>query len=598
MAYEIKDKDGHPIVTKDGSKVLGADSFEEVELKDFSDKERSFLAVANAESEDRFKDVIMAKGWILDNYRKNAVVMAFHNYGTLPVGRSLEEFTKKRKGVNTLFFRPQFAAYPDTMRMYEMYRDKYLKGFSVGFLPVKEEPIKGEEEDEEEKILLFHTPTRFLEQELLEVSCVPIPAHPDALSEIKGMVKRGKIYIPARYLEEQEEPEVEVYDEYLHVKFADVDKFVTLYAVETEKGVIRVFGRRREQEEGELFDHKFIFSKSEYTEEQVLDLAKMLTGEKYEGDHFASYNPDMYNTKEAVTVAGITCLGEECFLTLDGSEEEVEFEEDEYIEKDEVEIRPYPNEHACRLNDPGKYDKFARKNCYKKSDGKCIDYIFGIKGGKSETQAFRYPKDIWSASAAKAHCAKSDGTFEVASKAEKEKFKCECIDCGHKVTSEKHCDSYKCPECGGDMRRVERPGPGKGSQMVLVDNVYVYSIEEPLEEERVEEIRSQVKEVFGEEAKVLIIDSGAKFGKLGEVNFVVEMVEKVVDEIVERVIKAVKGVLRKEEIEIEIEEPEDEAVIELEEESEEEGIELENIDEDSLTDIVSDSIKGALGKLD
>ena len=47
-------------------------------------------------------------------------------------------------------------------------------------------------------------------------------------------------------------------------------------------------------------------------------------------------------------------------------------------DKFNVEIKPYPNEHACRLQDPGKYDKFARKNCYRKSDGKCIDYIFGI----------------------------------------------------------------------------------------------------------------------------------------------------------------------------------------------------------------------------
>jgi len=42
-----------------------------------------------------------------------------------------------------------------------------------------------------------------------------------------------------------------------------------------------------------------------------------------------------------------------------------------------------------------------------------------------------------------------------------ETFKCECIKCGHKVESEKHCQDIKCPECGGEMRRVERPGPGK-----------------------------------------------------------------------------------------------------------------------------------------
>jgi len=46
-------------------------------------------------------------------------------------------------------------------------------------------------------------------------------------------------------------------------------------------------------------------------------------------------------------------------------------------------------------------------------------------------------------------------------KAKKEKFECECIDCGHKLKSEKHCKDIKCSECGGEMRRVERPGPGR-----------------------------------------------------------------------------------------------------------------------------------------
>jgi len=40
-------------------------------------------------------------------------------------------------------------------------------------------------------------------------------------------------------------------------------------------------------------------------------------------------------------------------------------------------------------------------------------------------------------------------------------YHCECIECGHKITGETHCNDLKCPECGGQMRRVERPGPGQ-----------------------------------------------------------------------------------------------------------------------------------------
>lgn len=76
---------------------------------------------------------------------------------------------------------------------------------------------------------------------------------------------------------------------------------------------------------------------------------------------------------------------------------------------------PYANEHACRLNDPGKYDRFARKNCEQKHDGKCIDVIYGIKNNKSEIQALRYPKKVWTAAAAKSHCSDAGGSFEAAS---------------------------------------------------------------------------------------------------------------------------------------------------------------------------------------
>ena len=45
-----------------------------------------------------------------------------------------------------------------------------------------------------------------------------------------------------------------------------------------------------------------------------------------------------------------------------------------------------------------------------------------------------------------------------------EVFDCECIDCEHTMKSEKHCNDLKCPECGGQMRRAERPGPGQSGQ--------------------------------------------------------------------------------------------------------------------------------------
>ena len=41
------------------------------------------------------------------------------------------------------------------------------------------------------------------------------------------------------------------------------------------------------------------------------------------------------------------------------------------------------------------------------------------------------------------------------------KYDCECIECSHTLESEEHCKDIKCPECGGEMRRKDRPGVGR-----------------------------------------------------------------------------------------------------------------------------------------
>ena len=89
----------------------------------------------------------------------------------------------------------------------------------------------------------------------------------------------------------------------------------------------------------------------------------------------------------------------------------------------------------------------------------------------------------------------------------------------------------------------------------------------------------------------MIVDGGAKLGKLGELNFDINLVETVTDEIVERVVKAVRSLIRKENVEVK---EEDKTIIELEE-SEEETFDL---DEGDLRSLVSDSFKASLGKLD
>lgn len=53
----------------------------------------------------------------------------------------------------------------------------------------------------------------------------------------------------------------------------------------------------------------------------------------------------------------------------------------------EVQGRPYPNEHAARLKEPGQFDEFRREN---DAGGPGVDFIYGIKDGVSELQAVRF----------------------------------------------------------------------------------------------------------------------------------------------------------------------------------------------------------------
>jgi hypothetical protein len=98
---------------------------------------------------------------------------------------------------------------------------------------------------------------------------------------------------------------------------------------------------------------------------------------------------------------------------------DIKFEKSEPIDKELV-SKPYPNEHAARVESPDKYDKFARNNG---KFGSGIDAIFGIKDGKSELQAVRFDKTKFTVDEAKKWLKDNDIkyiSFEPAEKVSKE----------------------------------------------------------------------------------------------------------------------------------------------------------------------------------
>src|SRR6267142_2858292 len=135
--------------------------------------------VASDETLDRYNEIISASGWNLANYQLNPVFQNAHQYGDIlfTLGKAL--ITEVRSGGTSadspvLFQRIQFATDVNPMAKiaYGLYRGRFLNAVSVGFVPVRWE--NGTDK----------TPYRrkYIEQELLEVSAVGIPANPNALA--------------------------------------------------------------------------------------------------------------------------------------------------------------------------------------------------------------------------------------------------------------------------------------------------------------------------------------------------------------------------------------------------------------------------------
>lgn len=131
--------------------------------------------LASNETLDRYGEVLSAEGWRLEHYRRNPVFQNAHQYGDVlfTLGRALITEVRQIDGRPGLFQRIEFAvdANPLARIAYDLYRGGFLNAVSVGFLPIRWE--EGTE----------RTPYRrkYLEQELIEVSAVGIPANPEAL---------------------------------------------------------------------------------------------------------------------------------------------------------------------------------------------------------------------------------------------------------------------------------------------------------------------------------------------------------------------------------------------------------------------------------
>lgn len=138
--------------------------------------------VGSTAAVDRYGEVIDQESWDLKHYKKNPVILWAHNltFGEdrPPIGKAI----KVKVVDGALQFDIQFdMADPFAADIFRKYKEKFLNAFSVGFIPHK---IQRSDSNDEAPVLM--------DNELLELSAVPVPANPEALQQLQARSFRAR----------------------------------------------------------------------------------------------------------------------------------------------------------------------------------------------------------------------------------------------------------------------------------------------------------------------------------------------------------------------------------------------------------------------
>lgn len=135
-----------------------------------------FNAIASTPARDRYGDVVAAD-WVLEDYRKNAVVLWGHDANEI-VGTTLDISVKSSRLIARMRLADEDTS-PRVNNLRRLAEQKLLRAVSVGFRPGKADVIKGEDGE--------FTGYRFSKNLLLEISIVSVPANPDAVIQARAL---------------------------------------------------------------------------------------------------------------------------------------------------------------------------------------------------------------------------------------------------------------------------------------------------------------------------------------------------------------------------------------------------------------------------
>ena len=442
------------------------------------DKERTVTGFISTESMDRDREVVEMQGIDLNQFRKNPVVPWAHDYHGLPVGKSQWIKQTVKNGLKGLLAKTQFAsakANPFAENVFQCFKEGILRGFSIGFIPLKFT-------DHETKAGEFSPTRTYHKVLLLEYSPVPVPSNPDSLAlALKSGIDGKLIKEMQGYIKDVDgEGNAVTTDQGNDGGDGDIDEVNDL----PPEATLSPNGETETGNAGE--DGETPPEDTEGTPDKEGD------GDEYDPGADAEMqgagdpiDPPDEDDDEGAPEGSEADAGEQIPDSEEGAppedggetppEEEEEEEEENILDEnghiiiDAIKVTTKPesteNYHHIPVRDSANFVADTLKTI-DISEKKGIKAVVGKLSSDPEgaTQVQKYMFDVkkWDMDEAKQWVADHNKAEESEGKAEK--FQCECIDCGYTMESEDHCKDLKCPECGGQMRRAERPGPGQEAQ--------------------------------------------------------------------------------------------------------------------------------------
>lgn len=136
---------------------------------------RQILGIISTENPDRMGDIVVAAGGDLKAYRRNNVVLGDHDR-CVAIGNAEVEIKNNRVEALITFAPEGASEAADTYC--SLVKSGVIKGLSIGFLPIEQEPLKG-------------GGYKIKRWELLEISCCSIPANSEAVVLRRSLSGRG-----------------------------------------------------------------------------------------------------------------------------------------------------------------------------------------------------------------------------------------------------------------------------------------------------------------------------------------------------------------------------------------------------------------------